>query len=64
MENIYKNDDSYFKRLKPVGHCTVLGHEHYALWIRMKKHRFLGITFFTKYGQPRFLLDMAGFNLI
>ena len=61
-KNIYKNRDSYFLMLKPVGHCTIRGYEHYALWLRMKKCKFLGFTFFWKYGQQEFYLDMYGFE--
>ena len=60
--NIYVtkyHEKRYYKMLKPVGHCSIKGYEHYALWQPVKK--ILGFWF--ECGKE-FYLDDYGFEKV
>ena len=60
MSKLYKNDDKYYKMIKPVGSWDRHGCKHYTLWQPVK--RFLWIFFIPV--KKQFWLDMYGFEKI
>ncbi len=53
---IYKNGNSYYKMVRPVGCSNIRGYEHYALWQPVKKFLCFWINC-----RESFYLDMIGF---
>lgn len=65
MGPIYSNNKgcSYYRMLKPAGHCSMSGYEHYALWQPVKRIKFLWTFLYFACGQ-RFYLDIYGFRKV